>query len=133
MEPKQMMRGANPTVELDPAPRPQQGCPSSTRKLPLSASESKTPRGERALTDGVSGDHSLIELEAETCSRRNRHHAVLGGRTVEPHLLPDRIALGVGEALDIGAVGNGRDQLERDLRFLMMRHGKARGRAERGG
>ena len=43
------------------------------------------------LGDSVFGDHTDVEFEAEARSLRYAHHAILDGRTVDPHPLPDRI------------------------------------------
>ena len=80
------------------------------------------------LGDSVFGDHADVEFEAEARSLRYGHHAILDGRTVNPHPLPDRITFGVGKALDAGAVGDGRDQMLRDLRLLVMCNRHACGR-----
>src|ERR1700736_92339 len=53
---------------------------------------------------------------------RDLHHAVLDRRAVDPQRLPHRIALGIGEAFDAGAVRNRGDQVLCDLRFLVVRH-----------
>ena len=67
------------------------------------------------LGDSIFGDHTDVEFEAEARSLRYAHHAILDGRTVDPHPLPNGITFRVGKALDAGAVGNRRHQMLRDL------------------
>src|SRR5215472_9798009 len=67
-----------------------------------------------SLRDAMFLDHRLVEDEAEPGIRADLEHPVLRGRTVRPHRLPDRVALGVGEALRVGAVGDGTQQMPRD-------------------
>src|SRR5262249_44945078 len=74
------------------------------------------------LGDSIFGDHTDVEFEAEARSLRYAHHAILDGRTVDPHPLPNGITFRVGKALDAGAVGNRRHQMLRDLRLLVMCH-----------
>src|SRR5262245_1980302 len=76
--------------------------------------------------DAILGDHLLIELEAEAWARRHWHEAVLEPRPVCPQSLPDRIAVGIGEALKIGAVWHGGDEVLGNLAFLVVRHLYAR-------
>ena len=54
--------------------------------------------------------------------------SLIAGRLAHMRL-PDRVALGIGEALDVGAVGHRGQQMLRDLRLLVMRHLHAGGRA----
>jgi hypothetical protein len=70
--------------------------------------EGQAAQGDRSR-DAILGDHLLIELEAEAWARRHSHEAGLESRPVRPHGLPDRIAVGIGEALEIGAVRHGGD------------------------
>ena len=58
--------------------------------------------------------------------------SLMSGRLAHMRL-PDRIALGIGEALDVGAVRHRGQQMARDLRLLVVRHLDAGGRAQRRG
>src|SRR5262245_42868997 len=79
-------------------PRVWQGRPKPMPRLP----------GDR-LRDAILGNHLLIELEAEAWARRHWHEAVLESWPVRPHGLPDRIPIGIGETLEIGAVRHSGD------------------------
>src|SRR5437660_9695116 len=82
------------------------------------------PRPPRAppLPDAVAPDQPIVEDQPEAGALGNVHHPVLDRRAVRPHRLPHRIALGIGEALGIGAVRHRRQQVLRDLRLLVVRH-----------
>ena len=77
--------------------------------------------------DAVPLDHLLIEDDSESRRVFDRRHAVFYGGAIEPHLLPDRVALGIGKAFDIGAVRHRGQQVLRDLRFFVVRHPHAGG------
>src|SRR5258706_6229429 len=56
------------------------------------------------LGDAVALDHLLVEHDAEARLVDDGGDAVLDGGAVEPHFLPDRVALGIGETFEVGAV-----------------------------
>src|SRR5215831_8024165 len=70
--------------------------------------------------DAVLGDHAGIELETEAWCRGYSHRTIDDGRTIGPHVVPDRVALGIGEAFDAEALRDGGNQVLRNLRFFMM-------------
>src|SRR6185295_6320954 len=55
--------------------------------------------------DAVASHHRLVEHESEAGVGRQLDRPVGDGRTIGPHGLPDGVALGIGEALEVGAVG----------------------------
>src|SRR5687768_10165234 len=60
-----------------------------------------------SLVDAIAAHHLRVELDAE--ARRFGHFdpAVLHLRAARPHPLPDRVAVGMGEALGVGTVRDG--------------------------
>src|SRR5580704_14627395 len=69
--------------------------------------------------DPVVGDEVSIELPAESRTVRQREVAILERRAVGDELPPDGVAVGM-EDLDVGAVRLAGEQVERDLRLLVV-------------
>src|SRR5262249_9232961 len=86
-----------------------------------------------SLRDAIFLDHRLVEDEAEPGIASDLEHPVLWRWPVRPHRLPDRVALGVGEALRVSAMRDRAEQMPRDLRFLVVSHVHAGRGAQRGG
>src|SRR2546426_1007860 len=113
-------------------------CPSVVRNIafriprarPASASSDPSMNGgvlivrplTDRLSDAVSPHQAFVEDQAEARILRHLHDPVLDRGTVRPHRLPHGIALGVGEALDVGAVRHRREQVLGDLRLFVVRH-----------
>ena len=77
----------------------------------------------RLSGNAIALDHLPVELDAEAGLRADTSiMPSLIARAVGPHRLPHRVALGVGEALDVGAVRHAGEQLAGDLGFLVVRH-----------
>src|SRR5581483_2691493 len=69
--------------------------------------------------DAVMVDEVLVELPAEPGAGRERELAVLHLGAVRDQVPPDRVAVGV-EHLDVGPVRAAREQVDRDLRLLVV-------------
>ena len=74
-----------------------------------------TPTGDAGKTcsgasgNAVLGNHFLIEHDAQTRLVCDGGEPVLDDGAVQPHLLPDRIAVRIGKAFEISAVRNRRE------------------------
>ncbi len=88
--------------------------------------------GGRKL-DPIALDHLLVESHAEAGAVREHQPAIARPRGVEVEAVPDGIALGIRETFDADGVRRRGQEMQGDLRLLVMGHANVSQAAESGG